>query len=201
MAAARLARRIKPIDHERFRLCCGQRWAYDDRPKEQVVKKLGNTTATLVALVVTAALAGPALAGFAAHSAVFSGSYTGTATEKVNGQTVTAAARGKGTGTLVGKSTITGTVVANTSDSPCALFGGPGVIAGAKGKLKVKILPTSRGCAASEEMRDNISLAGTVKVTGGTAKFSKARGTLRFSGRYNRSSGAFTVKLKGTLRY
>jgi hypothetical protein len=40
-----------------------------------------------------------------------------------------------------------------------------------------------------------------VKVTGGTAKFSKARGTLRFTGHYNRSSGAFTVKLKGTLQY
>jgi hypothetical protein len=74
------------------------------------------------------------------------------------------------------------------------------VISGAKGKLKVKVLPTSRGCAASEDDRNNISVVGTVKVTGGTGKFRKARGNLRFTGHYNRSTGAFTVKLKGKVR-
>jgi hypothetical protein len=158
---------------------------------------------TLAAALGLAALAaGAAFAAGTTSTALFSASYAGTATEKVDGQKVTAVTRGKGTGKLIGKSTISGTVVATTTaDSACAPFGGPGVIAGAKGKLKVKVLPTSRGCAASEEQRDSISLAGKVKVTGGTAKFRKARGTLRFTGHYNRSSGAFTVKLKGTLQY
>jgi hypothetical protein len=75
------------------------------------------------------------------------------------------------------------------------------VLAGKAGKLKVKLLPTSRGCAAGEEDRDNISFSGSAKVTGGTGKFRAAKGTLRFTGHYDRASGAFTVKLKGTLKY
>ncbi|MGZ8693288.1 MAG: hypothetical protein ACXWZT_11230 [Gaiellaceae bacterium] len=149
-------------------------------------------------LAVVALLAGNAVA----NTAVFNGRYTGTTTEKVNGQKITAVARGKGTATLIGKSTITGTVVATTSsDQPCAPFTGPGVIAGKVGKLKVTVVPTSRGCAAGEDDRDNISLAGTVKVRGGTLKFRTAHGTLRFTGHYNRASGAFNVKLKGTLKF
>jgi hypothetical protein len=149
-------------------------------------------------LAVVALLAGNAVA----NTAVFNGRYAGTTTEMVNGQKITAITKGKGTATLIGKSTIRGTVIAITSaDQPCAPFSGPGVIAGAPGKLKVTVVPTSRGCAAGEDDRDNISLAGTVKVRGGTLKFRAARGTLRFTGHYNRSSGAFSVKLKGTLKF
>ena len=59
----------------------------------------------------------------------------------------------------------------------------------------------SRGCAASEEDQQNISVSGTAKVTGGTLKFRKARGSLRFTGRYDRKSGVFNVKFTGTLTY
>lgn len=162
------------------------------------MKHFRAPTTLIGGLAVAALVAGNALA----HTTAFSGSYTGTVTEKVNGQKITAVARGKGKATPIGKSTISGTVVATTSaDQPCAPFGGPGLIAGAGGKLKVTVLPTSRGCAAGEEDRDNISLAGTVKVRGGTAKFRTAHGTLRFTGHYDRSSGAFSVKLKGTLKF
>ena len=162
------------------------------------MKHFRATTILVGGLAVVALLAGNALA----TTAVFSGRYAGTTTEMVNGQKITAVAKGKGTATLIGKSTIRGTVIATTSaDQPCAPFSGPGVIAGAAGKLKVTVVPTSRGCAAGEDDRDNISLAGTVKVQGGTAKFRAARGTLRFTGHYNRSSGAFSVKLKGTLKF
>jgi hypothetical protein len=147
-------------------------------------------------LAVAAIVAGNALA----HVTAFSGTYKGFATEKVNGQTVTATVKGTGTGTLVGKSTISGTVVATTSsDQPCAPFRGPGLISGKSGKLKVTVVPSSRGCAASEEDKNNISVAGSVKVTGGTGKYRSAKGTLRFTGHYDRGSGAFSVKLKGTL--
>lgn len=149
------------------------------------------------ALAVAALVVGNALA----HSTAFSASYSGTTTEKVDGQTVTAFVKGKGTGTLVGKSTISGTVVASTANPPCSPFSGPGLIAGARGKLKVKVLSTSRGCAASEEDKNNISFSGSAKVTGGTGKFRAAKGTLRFTGHYDRSGGTFTVKLKGTVKF
>jgi hypothetical protein len=135
------------------------------------------------------------------RTAAFVGNYSGTVTEKVSGQTVTALVKGTGKGTPIGKGTIGGTVVASTANPPCSPFSGPGVIAGPRGKLKVKVLPTSRGCAASEEDQNNITFSGSAKVTGGTGKFRAAKGTLRFSGHYDRSGGSFTVKLRGTLRF
>jgi hypothetical protein len=148
-------------------------------------------------LALAALVAGNALA----HSTAFTASYSGTVTEKVSGQIVTATAKGKGVATMIGKSTIAGTVVATTANPPCSPFKGPGVIAAKLGKLKVKVLPTSRGCAAGEDDQNNISLSGTAKVIGGTGKYRAARGLLRFSGHYDRGSGAFTVKLRGTLKY
>lgn len=164
------------------------------------MKNVRIATMTLASVGVALAFGGAALAGAASRTVAFNGTYKGQAAEKVNGNTVTATAKGSGIATLVGKSTISGSVVATTTaDQPCAPFGGPGYIIGKSGKLKVTVLPASRGCAASQEEKDSISLAGTVKVKGGTAKFRTAHGTLRFTGHYDRASGAFTVKLKGTL--
>lgn len=158
------------------------------------------TTFLLAALAVAAIAATTAMA---AQSVAFSANYKGKVTEKVSGQTVNAVAKGTGTGNLVGKSTVSGTVVADTSNASstgCGPFNGPGKIVGPKGTLNVKILPTSKGCAAGQDDQDNISLSGTVKVIGGTAKFKKAKGNLHFSGHYDRASGAFTVKLTGSLK-
>jgi len=147
------------------------------------------------------AVAAVLVGGALGSSAAFTASYSGTITEKVNGQAVTATPRGKGSGTLIGKSTLTGTVSATTANPPCSPLNGPGTLVGKAGKVRLKLLPTSRGCAAGEDDRDNISFSGTAKVTGGTAKFAAAKGTLRFSGHYDRSKGTFNVKLKGTLKY
>jgi hypothetical protein len=161
------------------------------------VKRLRAGASLVGGLAVAAAVVGTAAGG----SHAFRASYTGTVTEKVDGQAVTATPRGKGTGTPIGKGTLTGIVSATTANPPCSPLNGPGTLAGAAGKLKVKLLPTSRGCAASEEDRDNISFSGSAKVTGGTGKFRAARGTLRFTGHYNRANGSFNVKLSGTLKY
>lgn len=148
-------------------------------------------------LAVAAVLVGTALGSSAALVA----SYTGTVTEKVNGPSVTALPRGKGTGTLIGKSTLTGVVAATTANPPCSPLNGPGTLTSARGKLKLKLITGSRGCAAGEDDRDSISFSGTAKVTGGTGKFLRAKGTLRFSGHYDRANGEFNVKLRGTVRY
>ena len=74
------------------------------------MKHFRATTILVGGLAVVALLAGNALA----TTAVFSGRYAGTTTEMVNGQKITAVAKGKGTATLIGKSTIRGTVIATS---------------------------------------------------------------------------------------
>jgi hypothetical protein len=155
-------------------------------------------------LVLGLALAAALTAAAFAKSTPFTASYSGTVTEKVNGQVVTATTKGTGKGTLIGKSTISGLVTANTSsaqDSGCAPFNGPGTIVGTGGKMKVTVLTGSRGCAVSQDDQNSINVSGNVKVSGGTSKWKAAKGTLHFSGHYDRGSGAFTVKLTGTLKY
>lgn len=160
-----------------------------------------RATTLAAALGLAALAAGAAFAAGTTSTALFSASYAGTATEKVDGQKVTAVTTGTGTGTVVRKSKLSGVVNATTAEPPCSPLSGPGTIAGTVGKLKLTILPTSRGCAASEEDQNHISVSGTAKVVGGTLAFRKARGTLRFTGHYNRETGAFDVKLTGSITY
>lgn len=165
------------------------------------MKRFRVPALVIAALALAAVTAASALA---AHSAAFTASYKGTATEKVSGQTVNATAKGTGSANLLGKGGINGGVTANTgaaASTGCAPFNGPGKITGAKGTLKVTVLPSSKGCAASQDDQNNISLSGTVKVKGGTGKFAHAKGNLHFSGHYDRSSGAFNVKLTGPLSF
>jgi hypothetical protein len=131
----------------------------------------------------------------------FNATYAGRVTEKVSGTAVTASATGKGKGTLVKASSITGVVHASTANPPCSPFNGPGSIKSAAGIIKLKVLPVSRGCAAGSDDQDNISLSGSAKVLGGTKKFKRAKGTLRFTGHYDRAEGKFTVRLRGKLTY
>lgn len=152
----------------------------------------------IAAFALAAVVAGTALA---AHSVVLKASYAGKVTERVDGQTVTAVASGVGSGTLIGKGKISGTVVGTTANPPCSPINGPGFLTGPAGKLKLMVVTGSRGCAASETEQDSISVSGTAKVNGGTLKFKRARGTLHFSGHYDRKSGAFNVKLTGTVTY
>ena len=100
-------------------------------------------------------------------------------------------------------STLTGTVSASTANPPCSPLGGTGTLSGAKSKLKFSVVTgtVSRACAAGEDDQNNISFSGSVKVTGGTGALKKAKGTLHFSGHYDRGTGAFTVKLTGTFRH
>lgn len=163
------------------------------------MKRVGALSFLIAALAVAAVVAGTALA---AHSIAFKGSYTGKVTEKVDGQAVTALASGAGSGTVIGKGKLTGTVKATTANPPCSPLSGPGAISGPAGKLKLIVVSTtSRGCAASEEDQDSINISGNAKVNGGTLKFKTARGTLHFSGHYDRKTGVFNVKLTGKLTY
>jgi hypothetical protein len=152
----------------------------------------------LVVLAVAVGFAGTA----AGSSTNFTASYKGKVHEVVNGSNVTATPSGKGTATLIGKGTVTGTVAASTvSTTGCSPLSGPGTLKGSKGTLKLKLLTGSRGCAASQDDQSHITFSGKAKVTGGTGALKKASGTLSFLGHYNRGTGAFDVKLVGTLKH
>lgn len=132
----------------------------------------------------------------------FKGAYAGTVTEKVDGQNVTALTTATGVGTAVGKGKLLGTVAATTANPPCSPLSGKGKLTGPKGNLNVTLVPaTSKGCAASEEDQTDITVSGNAKVTGGTLKFKKAKGTIHFSGPYDRTAGTFSVKFTGKLTY
>jgi hypothetical protein len=154
----------------------------------------------IAAAAVTAVVAGTAL-GAAQTKVAFKGTYKGNVTEKVDGSNVTAVASASGTGSAVGSSKLAGTVKATTANPPCSPILGPGTISSAKGKLKINVVTGSRGCAAGEDDQDNISLSGTAKVVGGTLKFKRAKGSLHFSGHYDRKAGSFNVTLTGSLTY
>jgi hypothetical protein len=132
---------------------------------------------------------------------VFKGTYAGHVTEKVDGDNIAGVTLGTGTGTAVGKGTITGNVTGTTANPPCSPLAGTGFITGPKGKLKVTILSTSRACAASADEQNNITVSGNAKVAGGTSLFKKAKGSIHFSGTYERTSGEFQIKLTGKFTY
>lgn len=157
--------------------------------------KFRITSAVTAALAVAAVAAASALAG---STVAFVGTYSGKATTKVTGQTVAISAHGTGKGTLVGASKLSGQGKGDASNPPCVPFSGPGTISGARGKLTFSVQPTSRGCAAQDDQKQ-VSVSGKLKVAGGSGKFAKAHGTLKFTGQYNRGTGAFTVKLTGAL--
>jgi hypothetical protein len=154
---------------------------------------------------VAIALAVAAGTAFAAapkpKTVTFKGTYTGQVTEKVDGSNVTGVTAGTGTGTVVGKGKLTGNVTGTTANPPCSPLAGAGLITGPKGNLKVTLLSDSRGCGASADDQNSITVSGTAKVAGGTGLFKKAKGSIHFSGSYDRSGGAFTVKLTGKFTY
>ncbi len=131
----------------------------------------------------------------------FKGTYAGQVTEKTDGQNVTALTAATGTSTIVGKGKLTGTVAGTTANPPCSPIAGTGALSGPKGTLKVALKPTSRGCAASADDQNNIMVTGDAKVLSGTLKLKKAKGTMHFSGSYDRSAHTFTVKFTGKLTY
>jgi hypothetical protein len=161
------------------------------------MKRFFGPVSLIAALAVAAVCVGSAVGS----STNFTASYSGKVTESVNGNAVTATPKGNGKATLIGKGTMTGTVSGNTSNPPCSPLSGPGTLKGTKGTLTLKLLTGSRACAAGQDDQNNISFSGSAKVTGGTGALKKARGTLRYSGHYDRGTGAFNVKLTGTLKH
>jgi hypothetical protein len=162
----------------------------------------------LVAAAAVTALLAAAAVGSAGKVMPFKAAFKGTATTKVTGDRVDITAKGTGTGTPIGKSALAGVGVGTKSgDAACVPFTGPGTIVTGqkltpkstkKAIIKFTVTPTSTGCGSDDG--NTVTATGSVKVAGGTGLYKKARGILTFSGYYDRTSGAFTVKFTGSLR-
>jgi hypothetical protein len=154
---------------------------------------------SLVAVAVVALTAATAASALAPKNVPFTGSYAGQASAKVveGSSTANISATGTGTGTLIGKGTLTGTGTGDSSQQPCVPFGGTGSIVGAKGSIAFKLSTGASGCG--DEGGHVFSVKGYATVTKATGKLAKAKGTLKFTGIYNRDDGTFSVKFTGTL--
>lgn len=153
---------------------------------------------TALAIIVAVAVAGAALAGTSVKKPIpFLATFSGTATTQTTDNVVAITASGTGKGSGLGVAKIAGTGTGDSSKQPCVPFTGVGKMTGTTGTLSFKVTPSS-GCG--DEAGQVFSISGHAVVLKGTGKtLVKAKGTLKMTGVYDRSSGAFSVKFTGKL--
>lgn len=159
------------------------------------MRKFRYSLVALAAAMLAAAGAASALPG---KTVLFTAKYAGQASTKVDNNVANIQADGTGTATLIGKGKITGTGTGDASQQPCVPFGGTGKITGVKGVITFKVASTSSGCG--DEGGHVFALKGTATVLKATGALAKAKGTLKFTGIYDRDGGTFTVKFTGSLK-
>jgi len=149
-------------------------------------------SAFAAALVASSAVAAPT------KSIPISGTYAGTASTKVDGNTATIAANGTGKLSVLGAGKIVGNGTGDSSQQPCVPFAGTGKITGTAGVITYKVPTGASGCG--DEGGHVFSVKGVLQVVKATGKLAKAKGSLLFTGVYSRDDGTFNVKLAGTLK-
>jgi hypothetical protein len=159
------------------------------------MKRFRFTLIAAAAVLVTALVASTASA---ATPILFTGKYAGQAATKVEGDVVTISATGTGKGSIIGAGRVTGQGTGDSSQQPCVPFGGTGKITGASGTIAFRLLTGANACG--DEGGHVFSIKGTLAVVKATGKLAKAKGTLRFTGVYDRDGGTFSVKFTGTLK-
>lgn len=159
------------------------------------MRRFRTSLAAALAVALTAAVAASAQP---TKTVIFTGTYAGQASTNVTGTVAAISATGTGKATLIGAGNLKGTGSGDTSQQPCVPFGGTGVITGAKGTIAFKLTSSSSGCGDEGGHVFTIKSYGT--VTKATGKLLKAKGTLKFTGIYNRDDGTFSVKVAGSLK-
>lgn len=150
---------------------------------------------TAAAAALTAATAASALVP---KTIPFTAKYSGQASTNVVDNTATIAATGTGLASLIGAGKLVGSGTGDSSQQPCIPFGGKGVMTGKLGSITFTVPNASKGCG--DEGGHVFSLKGTATVLKATGKLLRAKGTLRFTGVYDRDGGTFTVKFTGFLK-
>ena len=105
----------------------------------------------------------------------------------------------RGRGRLIGRSTLKGSGLGTFTSSQCIAFGGRATVRGARGSLKLA-LHRAQACL-NDSSTDSVSFSGRARVVGGSKKFAGARGALKFSGTYTRSTSAVTISFRGRITY
>jgi len=153
----------------------------------------------LPAALVAALLAAGASVASAGATKVFpiSGSYAGTASTNVDGNTATIAANGAGRSTVLGAGKITGSGTADTSQQPCSPFLGTGTLSGVGSVITFKVPTGASGCG--DDGGHVFAIHGVLQVVKVSGKLAKAKGSLRFTGTYSHDDGTFSIRLTGSL--
>jgi hypothetical protein len=115
----------------------------------------------------------------------------------MSGRTASGSATATGRGTLIGPSTLRGAANGVATSQTCVAFSGRAILKGRVGSIKL----AARGARACDSSGTVVAFSGSATVTGGTARFAGARGTLSFSGKYVRRTGSVTIAFRGRLRY
>jgi hypothetical protein len=79
------------------------------------------------------------------------------------------------------------------------VFSGKATLKGRSGSIRVSV-QGAKACAAGSNANE-VSFSGQAKVLGGRSAFAHARGTLSFTGAYDRSTNAVTISFKGRITY
>jgi hypothetical protein len=133
-----------------------------------------------------------------AKSHAFTASYTGSGTGQASGTSASGSATATGRGKIIGPSTLRGSASGVFTSQTCVAFNGKAVLKGKPGSIKLAVRD-AHACAGTDP--NKVSFSGTAKVTGGTATFAGARGTLTFSGTYSRQSNKVTISFRGRITY
>jgi len=160
---------------------------------KRLVARLAPLGAAAAAVLLVVASAG------AAQTQTFTASYSGTGSGYANGEKAAGVGTMSGRGRLIGRSTLKGSGLGTFTSSACVAFGGRATIKGARGSLRLA-MHSAQACA-SDSAADSVSFSGRASVVGGTKKFAGARGSLRFTGTYTRSTRAVSVSLRGRITY
>lgn len=161
--------------------------------------RAGVVALALAAATAVAGAAWAADAGTQVKVVPFVASFKGLATVKVNDNVADITASGAGTATLMKATKIAGKGKGDASVTPCVPFTGPGTMTNATGtKISFTVLPGSTGCGDQDESVP-VSVTGKAKIVSGTKAYKRAKGTLKFSGVYDRQGGAFSIKFTGKV--
>jgi hypothetical protein len=135
----------------------------------------------------------------AGQTQAFSASYSGSGSGYASGKKAAGVGTMSGRGRLIGRSTLRGSGLGTFTSPTCVTFDGKATIRGARGTLRLA-LTGGRACA-SDSAADSVSFTGSAQVVGGTKRFAGARGALRFTGTYTRSTRAVSISFRGRISY
>jgi hypothetical protein len=135
----------------------------------------------------------------AAQTQAFTGSYSGTGSGYASGKKAAGVGTMSGRARLIGKSTLEGSGLGTFTSPACVTFDGRATIRGARGALRLA-MRGGQACA-SDSTADSVSFSGRARIVGGTRKFAGARGALRVTGTYVRSTGAVSISFRGRISY